>query len=52
MRSTEQTRDQRSAACPQDRSIFVGLEVSRSTWLIAVSTPGNQKINRYRVGRR
>jgi hypothetical protein len=52
MRNTEQIRDQRSAACAQDRSIFVGLEVSRSTWLIAVSTPGSQKISRYRVGRR
>ena len=49
MRNTEQTRDQRSAACAYDRSIFVGLEMSRSTWLIAVSTPGNQKISRYRV---
>jgi hypothetical protein len=43
MRNTEQVYDQRSAACPQDRSIFVGLEVSRSSWLVAISMPGNQK---------
>jgi hypothetical protein len=49
MRSTEQVYDQRSAACPQDRSIFVGLEVSRSSWLVAISMPGNQKISRYRM---
>ena len=33
MRSNEQVYDQRSAAYPQNRSIFVSLEVSRSSWL-------------------
>jgi transposase len=32
-----------------DRTLFVTLELRKSIWLVAVSAPGNDKINRYRA---
>ena len=33
-----------------DNAVFVALELSRSTWLIAVSLPDSEKVSKYRVG--
>ena len=32
-----------------DMSLFVALELSKSTWLIAVSLPGNDRVSKYRL---
>ena len=32
-----------------DTSLFVALELSKSTWLIAVSLPGNDRVSKYRL---
>lgn len=34
---------------PSDRTIFVALELSRSSWLVAVSAPGWIKVSKHRV---
>ncbi len=39
----------RVAIREEDSSLFVGLELSKSVWLIAVSSPGSEKISKYRV---
>jgi transposase len=49
MQRTDHPFDSRSAARPYDTSLFVALESSKSTWLIAVSAPGSGKISKYRV---
>jgi len=33
-----------------DTSLFVALELSKSIWLVAVSTPGSERVSKYRVG--
>jgi transposase len=38
-----------AAAREYDNAIFVALELSRSTWLIAVSLPDSEKVSKYRV---
>jgi transposase len=37
------------AARTHDTSLFVALELSKSTWLIAVSLPGNDRVSKYRL---
>src|SRR4051812_13448524 len=32
-----------------DTSLFVALELSKSTWLIAASIPGNDRVSKFRV---
>ena len=39
----------RFAAHAHDTSLFVALELSRSTWLIGSSTPGSDRISKYQV---
>jgi transposase len=39
----------RSAARTHDTSLFVALELSRSTWLIGSSTPGSDRISKHQV---
>ena len=39
----------RAAAREHDSSLFIALELSRSSWLIAVSAPGSDKISRCQV---
>ena len=33
-----------------DNSIFVALELSRSSWLVAINVPGTEKVSKFRVG--
>jgi transposase len=49
MQSTNHSRHSQSAARPHDTSLFVALELSKSTWLIAVSPPGSDKISKFQV---
>jgi transposase len=37
------------AARGYDNAVFVALELSRSTWLIAVNLPDSEKVSKYRV---
>lgn len=37
------------AAPTQDTSLFAALELSKSTWLIAVSAPGGDRVSKYRL---
>jgi transposase len=39
----------RTAAREHDSWLFVALELSRSTWLIAINAPGSDKISRYQI---
>ena len=49
MQSTDHPSDLRPAVRSNDTSLFVALELSRSTWLTAVSAPGSSKVSNYRV---
>ena len=49
MRRTDHPVRFRTAAQEHDSSLFVALELSKSIWLIAVSTPGSDKVSKYRV---
>jgi transposase len=49
MRRTDHLLRLRSSAHEHDNSLFVALELSKSTWLIAVSAPGSDKISKYRT---
>lgn len=49
MRRTDHLLRLRSAAHEHDNSLFVALELSKSTWLIAVSAPGSDKLSKYRT---
>jgi transposase len=37
------------AAQEHDNAVFAALELSRSTWLVAVSLPNSEKVSKYRV---
>jgi transposase len=39
----------RPAVQAYDTSLFVALELSKSTWLVAVSIPGSDRASKYRV---
>jgi len=49
MRFTHRLPHPRTAVHDHDTALFVALELSRSTWLIAVSAPGSDKISKYRI---
>jgi transposase len=49
MQRTDYAGHLRATAHPHDTSLFVALELSKSTWLIAVSAPGSDKMSKYRV---
>ena len=49
MRFTDRLPHPRTAVHDHDTAVFVGLELSKSTWLIAVSAPGSDKISKYRI---
>jgi transposase len=49
MQRTDHPCHSQSAGRPYDTSLFVALELSKSTWLIAVSASGSDKISKYRV---
>lgn len=49
MHGTARTGHPAATVCRDDISLFVALELSRSTWLLAVSVPYDDKISKYRV---
>ena len=49
MRDTPRTPHPTTVVPEQDVSLFVALELSRSTWLLAVSVPCSDKISKYRI---
>jgi transposase len=50
MRRTDQRSTRPgSAVSAHDNSLFVALELSRSTWLIGLSTPGSNRISKHQV---
>ncbi len=49
MQHADHSRDLRSAVRPDDRSVFVALELSRSLWLVAINAPGSDRISKYRM---
>ncbi len=50
MRRTDQRSTRpKSAAHAHDTSLFVALELSRSTWLIGSSTPGSERVSKHQV---
>jgi transposase len=49
MRFTDRLSHPRTAVHDYDTAIFVALELSKSTWLIAVSVPGSDKASKYRI---
>jgi transposase len=38
-----------TAARPDDTTLFVALELSRKSWLVAVNAPGEEKVSKYTV---
>jgi transposase len=49
MRFTDRPLHPKTAVHGYDTALFVALELSRSTWLIAVNAPGSEKISKYRI---
>ena len=49
MQGTDHFCHSQSSSRPDDTSLFVALELSKSTWLIAVSPPGSDKISKFQV---
>jgi transposase len=49
MQRTDLPCHSRFTVHPHATSLFVALELSKSIWLIAVNTPGSDKISKYRV---
>jgi len=49
MQSTDHSRHSQSAARSHDTSLFIALELSKSTWLIAASPPGSDRISKFQV---
>ena len=49
MRFSDRSLHPKTAVQGYDTALFVALELSKSTWLIAVNAPGSDKISKYRI---
>ena len=50
MQGTLHSVQAQAAAKEHDTAIFVALELSKASWLIAINAPGSDKVSRYVVG--
>jgi len=49
MQCTDHPCHSQSTVRRYDRALFMGVELSKSIWLVAMSAPGSDKISKYRV---
>jgi transposase len=49
MRSTDHPARLRAAVREEDSFLFMALELSKSSWLIAASAPASEKVSKYSV---